>query len=204
MAASEPIAATRTTTQLLDALRDHSNEPAWGYVDSRYRPVIVGFARRLGLSDSDAEDVSQQTLTEFVTSFRAGKYSRGKGRLSSWILGIAHHLCLKVLRRRSAPTDPRSPAFDQPPDEQTLRLLWTRERDRVLLMRAFELLASESDADPKTLLAFELYALRGVPADQAAMQCGMSLDQLYVAKSRVSKRLRVVLDELTRAFEEDE
>ena len=65
------------------------------------------------------------------------------------------------------------------------------------------MMRDDSGTDDRTLRAFELVALRGVPAAQAGEQCSMSVDQVYVARSRVTKRLRVLVDELTAAFEED-
>jgi DNA-directed RNA polymerase specialized sigma24 family protein len=62
---------------------------------------------------------------------------------------------------------------------------------------------AESGVDERTMLAFELVALRGVPTGEAAHQCGMSTEQVYVAKSRVTKRLRQIVAQLTEAFEED-
>ncbi len=202
----QPIAstyATRTTTRLLDALHDRGNEPAWAQIDSRYRPVIAGLARRLGLSDADADEVSQRTLAEFVRAYRENKYDRSKGRLSSWILGIAHRTALKVHResRRAGPTDPS--LMEETPDEPTLRSIWADERDRAILSRAMDMLRDESSFDDRTLLAFELAAIRAVPAREAAAQCSMTVDQVYVARTRVTKRLRVVVEQLTSAFEED-
>lgn len=91
MASSESNLAQRTTTKLLDALRDYRNEPAWAEIDARYRSVIRGLARQLGLGECDAEEAAQQSLTEFVRAYRDGQYDRRKGRLSPWILEIAHH-----------------------------------------------------------------------------------------------------------------
>lgn len=198
------ILATRTTTGLLDALRDHSNEPAWAQIDSRYRPVIAGLARRLGLDDSSADEVSQQTLTEFVRAYRDGRYDRTKGRLSSWILGIAHHTALHLLRTNRRAAGVGSTVLEQVSDESTLRTIWTDERDRAILSRAMALLSEETSVDERTMLAFELAALRGVPAPEAAAQCGMSVEQVYVAKSRMTRRLRELVETMTQAFEEDE
>ncbi|CAG0961469.1 ECF RNA polymerase sigma factor RpoE [Phycisphaerales bacterium] len=203
MASPDSIHATRTTTKLLDALRDHANEPAWAHIDSRYRPVISGLARRLGLSDTDADEVAQQTLSEFVRAYRENRYDRSKGRLSSWILGIAHHTALRVLRNGNRDVHPGDTALGALPEEPGLRSIWMDERDRAILVRAMAMLRDESGVDDRTLRAFELVALRGVPAAEAAAQCGMTLDQAYVAKSRVTKRLREVVAELTAAFEED-
>ncbi|MBL8886328.1 MAG: sigma-70 family RNA polymerase sigma factor [Phycisphaerales bacterium] len=200
---SEALLATKTTTRLLDALLEPANEPAWAQIDGRYRPVIAGLARRLGLRDSDADEVAQQALSEFVRVYRAGRYDRNKGRLSSWILGIAHHTALRIARNNKKNLLPGATILSDAPDEQALRNIWTDERDRTILSRAMSMLRDESDVDDRTLQAFELVALRGVPAPEAAAQSGMSVEQVYVAKSRMTKKLREVVLQLTEAFEED-
>jgi RNA polymerase sigma-70 factor (ECF subfamily) len=198
-----PCPAVRTTTKLLDALRDHTDEPAWAHIDSRYRPVVTGLARRLGLSESDADEVAQQTLSEFVRAFREDRYDRTKGRLSSWILGIAHNTARRAVRDGHREALPGSTALSGVPDEAALRSIWTDERDRAILSRAIAILRDESSIDDRTFLAFDLSALRGVPPAAAADQCGMSVDQVYVARSRVTKRLRELAEQLTAAFEDD-
>lgn len=206
LANPDTIFATRTTTKLLDALRDQSNEPVWRHIDSRFRPVIAGLARRLGLRDADADEVAQHTLSEFVQAYRDGRYDRAKGRLSSWILGIAHHTTLKFLRsgkRERGVGGSDDDPVPEVPDETALRSIWTDERDRAILDRAMGMIRDESAMDDRTLTAFELVGLRGVPAPEAAVQCGMTVDQVYVAKSRVVRRLRELVAELTAAFEED-
>lgn len=204
MPAPEQQLANRTTTKLLDALQDHRNEPAWAQIDSRYRPVIRGLARHLGLSESDSEEVAQQTLSEFVRAYREGRYDRTKGRLSSWILGIAHHTTLKLIRSGKREHHPGATAMAEVADEHQLRNIWTDERDREILQRAMAVIRDESAMDDRTVQAFELVGLRGVPAQETASQCGMSVDQVYVARSRVTKRLRALVAEMTMAFEEDE
>lgn len=203
MSTNQPILATRTTTKLLDALNDHGNEPVWAHIDQRYRSVIAGLARRLGLTDADADDVAQQTLAEFVRCYRDGRYDRSKGRLSSWILGIAHHTTLRVIRRLESRGERLGTQLEDSLDEPRLRSIWTDERDRTILGRAMSMLRDESELDDRTLLAFELSSLRGVPVPETASQCGMTADQVYVARSRVTKRLRSLVEELTSAFEED-
>jgi RNA polymerase sigma-70 factor, ECF subfamily len=200
---SDSFVATRTTTRLLDALREPSNEPAWAHIDARYRAVIAGLARRLGLGEADAEEVAQQTLSEFVKAYRDGRYDREKGRLSSWILGIAHHHTLRMFRSGKREVTPGASQMTEAVDEKSLRSMWTDERDREIFSQALTLLRDATDIDDRTLQAFELVSLRAVPATAVAEQCGMSVEQVYVAKSRVTKRLRTVVEDLTRAFEED-
>lgn len=203
MASLDPHLAQRTTTSLLDALRDHANEPAWAQIDARFRPVIAGLARRLGLGQTDADEVAQQTLSEFVRAYREKRYDRSKGRLSSWILGIARNTALKMLREGKRAVAVGGTALAGVPDESELRTIWTDERDRAILYRALAMLRDESSLDDRTLLAFELFAIRGTTAEQTAAQAGISVDQVYVAKSRVTKKLRELVRTLTDAFEED-
>jgi RNA polymerase sigma-70 factor (ECF subfamily) len=200
------MSATRTTTSLLDALHDPGNEPVWTALDARYRPVVAGMARRLGLNPSDAEEVAQESMAQFSKAYAEGRYDRSKGRLSSWIIGIAHHTALKMLRSKNRPAEgggPDAADVGVPVDEHALRDIWNDERDRAILSRAMAMLRDQSGIDDRTILAFELVGIRGVPAEEAGAQCGMSVDQIYVAKSRVTRRLRNLVNELEAAYEED-
>lgn len=203
MAGTQVILATRTTTKLLDALKEPANEPVWAQMDARYRPVIAGLARRLGLNESDADETAQQSLVEFLCAYRDGRYDRSKGRLSSWILGIARHTALRVRKRRDAARGGEEDAMSDLPDEVALRPIWDEERDRAIIARALAQLRDQSAVDDRTLLAFELVALRGVPAAEVGQQCGMTVDQVYVAKSRLTKSLKELVKQMTEAFEED-
>src|SRR5882672_6361039 len=79
----------KTTTLLLAGLTDPANREIWREFDDRYRPVLQAFARRLGLADEDADEIAQDVLARFVERYRAGEYDRERGRLRSWIFGIA-------------------------------------------------------------------------------------------------------------------
>jgi hypothetical protein len=48
-----------TSNALLQALFDTHNGATWRLFDARYRPILLRFARRLGLSTDDAADVAQ-------------------------------------------------------------------------------------------------------------------------------------------------
>jgi len=194
---------TRTTTHLLDALREPGNERTWEELDTRYRPIIASLARRIGLGSSEAEDVAQHTLAEFVRVYREGRYEREKGRLSSWILGIARNTALTALRERAGRGGTPFDGAVAHVGEDSLRAIWEEEREREIVARALDLLRNDSSIEDRTLRAFELVALRGVPAGEVGVQCGMSTDQVYVARSRVTRRLRGMVRQLTDAYEAD-
>lgn len=199
-AASGPI----TTTVLLDSLKDPARDSVWVEFDARYRPILTAFGRQFGLNRADAEEVAQETLAEFLRAYREGKYDRTKGRLSSWIISIAQNRALMrrrslarraALRGDSALVDLRNPAH--------LTQVWRAEQERAIFARAWEALRATGRTSDRTLEAFELVAMRGVPSEAVAAQCGITIDEVYAAKNRVTTRLRELIEELTRAYEEE-
>ncbi len=194
-------ARTTTTTALLDALRVGDDAATWSTFIDRYTPILQAVARRLGLGDEDAADIAQQTLLEFVRDMRSGKYDRTRGRLRSWIVAIAEHRS-RDLRRRAQIRDRHASALPPlvPTDQPALEAMWDEEERRAIAAVAWQRVRDTSQLDERTLRAFELVALRSVPAPEAARECGMSVDHLYVAKHRVAARLRQEVEALEVVF----
>lgn len=195
---------TRTTTKLIEDLRDPDNAEAWTGFDARYRPILFGFARRLGFSADDAAEIAQQTLVEFVRCHREGRYQRGQGRLSAWLIGIARNIASNARRRQGVQRIDPGASIEAVADDETLTRAWNEERERSIFDEAISILRSTSRADPHTLQAFELFALRAVPAPEVAAQTGLSVDAVYVAKNRMTRRLRDIVAELSAAYGEDD
>lgn len=193
---------TRTTTALLDELARPGNEAVWREFDARFRPVLVGFGRRLGLGAEDAADAAQDALARFVKAYRAGQYERGRGRLSSWLLGIARNCILDSLRHGRRCARDGSRLADIPGDDELDRI-WRTEGERAILARAVAALHDETATDPKTIRAFELLAFQQLAPAQVAEDLAMTMNDVYLAKHRCLKRLRAIVGELTTAYEAD-
>ena len=198
------MSAHPTSTVLLESLKDPAQEAVWREFDARFRPLLTAFAVRLGLEAGEAEDVAQETLVEFVGAYRAGKYDRSRGRLSSWIISIARHRIShrRLAVGRAAGRRGESGLVDLS-DPARLTAVWEDEQRRLIIIRAMEVLRAGRTAEP-TLRAFDLVAVRGLPAEEAARECGMTVDEVYTAKNRVTKRLREIVAELTSAWREGE
>jgi RNA polymerase sigma factor (sigma-70 family) len=196
-----PMPQTITTTELLEGLKSSSHRTAWQTLDARMRPVIVGVTKRLGLTHDEAEEVAQATLAEVFEGYQKGRYERGKGRLRSWVVAIARNLAIDSLRRRGA-AGRAALAFPEVPDDARVSVIWEEEWNRFVAREALACLRREAYVDERTIRAFELFALSGVPADQAGLDCGMTAAQVYVAKNRVARRLREIVSELTAAYED--
>jgi len=192
-----------TTTQLLADLVDSTNDTVWREFDARYRPILVAFSIRLGLSECDAADVAQEALTRFVRGYRAGKYDRTRGRLHSWLIGIAHHCAADVMQKHARQRVRRGEsAIVQIEDrEDQLTMIWEGAFQRQLLQRALAQLKDESGADPESLHAFELLAVRGSTPESVSQALSISRDKVYLIKHRCLKRLRSIVSQLAQAYE---
>jgi RNA polymerase sigma factor (sigma-70 family) len=198
-----PMRTTMTSTILLEGLKRTANQTVWSdYVD-RYRPLILSYARRVGLADADAEDLAQQVLLTFADAYRAGRYDRSKGRLRSWLFGIAKTTLRNHNHRKGR--EPRVLAgttaenlIDQLPREGRLSEIWEDEWRQAVLHQC--LVEVGREVEPSTLRAFELFARKGWPAEQVAAELNMSENAVYGAKRRVLGRIRELLPQIGKIW----
>ncbi len=191
--------STVTSTALLEGLRDPANSLVWSDFYARYCPVLIAFARRLGLAEHDAQDAAQETLLAFATAYRAGKYKRDKGRLRTWLYGISSHKIRDIQRRGGrerviADTSDQTGLMDRIPDAHSMSELWEAEWQRVLLKACIEEVRSQ--VQPSSMQVFELTVVRKWPVDKVVSEVGLSRDAVLNARGRVLSRVRDVLQRM--------
>lgn len=196
-----PVGLTNTTTELLDGLHQQGNRAAWSEFDRRYRPILVGFLRRMGLDENDAGDVAQDTLICFVQDYRQNKYDRQSGRLRSWLIGIAR--CRLADRRRveRRRREMRGvSAIADLPGEAEAESIWEAEERRFIFEQAIGELRSTSRFNERTLEAFERVVLRHEPIETVSTQLELTPQEIYNAKNRVVERLREIVKRYEECF----
>ncbi len=162
---------------------------------ARYTPMLLSCARRIGLSEADAQDVVAATLVTFLEGYAAGKYDRGRGRLKAWLKGmlINHIRRLHEYRRVRVPQASRSglePAY-APAALDEFEAAFDREWELQKLAEAQQ--ALRRSVEPTTYQAFDLYALKGWTAQRVAEFLEISVNQVYVSKSRCVGKLRALM-----------
>ncbi len=191
-----------TNTSLLAGLRDRNNETCWSEFYGRYQPILVAFGRKLGLTETDALDAAQEALMAFASAYREGGYDRQKGRLRTWLMGIATHkvrdLQRKRCREKVVADNPESTAFlDKVPDDEQVSQVWDAEWQQTIVKRCLEEVRKQ--VKPRTMEAFELFALQGLSAEEVARRLDMTENAVWIAKNRVLSRMR----ELQKDYEEN-
>lgn len=189
---------TTTSTSLLAGLRQPENDALWTEFVGRYRPLLLRLAMRLGISEHDAEDIAQITLMEFATAYAAGRYDQTKGRLRSWLFGIAKNQILNWRRRSPAPAGEGldAAAADAPCPAHAVdgcgwERFWDQEWRNELLRQCLREVRAE--VEERTYEAFHRFAIAGRSADEVAAELGISRNAVYLAKRRILRRARELL-----------
>lgn len=64
----------------------------------RYAPLVYGLARRIVRDEGQAEDLVQEVFLRVWN--RPQVYDQGRGSFRAWLLSVAHHLAVDLIRRR--------------------------------------------------------------------------------------------------------
>ena len=192
-----------TSVILLAGLRASDNESVWRRFVGRYEPLLLAFSRRLGLGESDARDAVQETMLAFVRAWEEGGFDSAKGRLRSWLFGIAHCKVVDVHRRRARETvmSDRTGgtgflASIQSRDDA--KIAWDREWQQALLRACVSEVSRL--VKPRTFAAFEPDVLREWSTARVADHLGITENAVYIAKNRVISRIREIRPQLEEAW----
>ena len=169
-------------------------ENAWKDLTDLYRPLIIGRLNRQGVPASDLEDLSQDILLSVVKYLPSFEHSGSPGAFRSWLRTIVcsrtvdHWRGIDAGMQASGSSDAAA-ALQQIEDPNSdLNRRWDEEHDRYVLGCLLDLVAEEFE--PTTLNAFRRVTLDGASGAAAAKELGLTVPAVYMAKSRVLKRLR--------------
>jgi RNA polymerase sigma factor (sigma-70 family) len=184
--------APPTRPSLLLRVRDPADDRAWREFVDIYTPLVFGFARRRGLQDADAADVAQEVMRALARTMQRFEYRPDRGLFRSWLFTVTRSKFNNFLeaQRRHPPgtgrTSVREMIEAQPCREQDES--WDEEYQRHLLRWACDQVKAEFQ-EP-TWRAFWLTAVEGRSGKEVASVTGMSVGAVYIARSRVTARIR--------------
>lgn len=190
--------ATRLT--LLQQARGGSAQ-AWNELDLLYRPFIRGWYRAQGVPAADADDLTQDVLTTLSLELTDFEHSGRTGAFRAWLRGACLNRLLGHRRRERQRGRPVGGSDFQERLHQIEAAAsddWDRDHDRAVLRHLFARIAAEFE--PTTVEAFEQLVMEQRPVAAVAAALDMTTGAVYVAKSRVLRRLR---EEASRLIGDD-
>ncbi len=187
--------ASQTSLSLLERVRAH-DPAAWERLVRLYGPMVYGWCLRAGLQPADAADVGQEVFAAVARSIDGFRHDRQGDTFRGWLYVITRNkLCDRATVQVAVGTGGsdalrRLTALPAEPEDETGATGDAEEvnETKALCTRAIECVRGEFE--PRTWQAFWRAFVEGhAPADVAA-DLGISVNAVYLAKSRVLRRFR--------------
>jgi RNA polymerase sigma-70 factor (ECF subfamily) len=174
-----------TSVSLLERLGQAGDGGAWENFVRLYTPLLFCWARRLGLNDHDGADLVQDVLIVLVRKLPEFRYDPGRS-FRGWMRTVL----LNKWRDRHgrAPAPGSLDRGQEPAVPDGVEVLEEEEYRRFLAGRALRLM--QTDFEPATWQACWQTAVCGRPAAEVAAELGLTVNAVYLARSRVLTRLR--------------
>jgi RNA polymerase sigma factor (sigma-70 family) len=187
-----PDLAPETRPSLLLRLRDSGDTQAWNTFVAIYGPLVYGECRRRSLKHDDAEDVTQKVFTRVCSAIRNFDYEPARGSFRDWLGIIVRNEVFRFQRAMEEKTRGDSGLEDLPGAQPSPE--WSAAFHDHLLRAALD--RCRPHFEPSTWDAFQRVWLLSQQAGDVARELGQPVDWVYVAKSRVLKRLEQIVREL--------
>ena len=189
-----------TDDGLLDGIRSR-DEQAWQRFVDEYSPLIYVWCRRCDLQSADARDVSQQALQAVSRSIDTFSKSQCGSSFRGWLFTITRNQIRNYLTRTLRGPRPQGGTeiqirlMEEPDsiEEESLSAVSPGQPSPIQKI----LDSVRTGFDDRTWQCFWLVVMDGEPAVDVAEKLGMNPAAVRQAKYRVTKRLRLELEEFS-------
>jgi RNA polymerase sigma factor (sigma-70 family) len=206
-----------TRHSLLERIKDLGDDASWREFFELYWELIYNLARKTGLTDTEAQEVVQETLigvSKRIVGFKTGAEN---GSFKAWLLQQTRWRIADQFRKRDKFSIHGGSAVDNygptasDADEATgtatvnrigdpasleLDKAWDAEWEKHMLRLALERVKAQATA--KQFQMFDLHALQGLSAKETARALGASVVAIHMATSRLRRLLKREITRLER------
>lgn len=188
-----------TRASLLHRLRDWDDKSSWQEFFDIYWRLIYGLARKAGLSDAEAQDVVQETMTSVAKHMPTFRYDPAIGSFKAWLFKLTRWRIIGQWRKRG----PMAAHVSMPggtatgtealqniadPSGEALDRVWDAEWETNLLRAAVDRVKRR--LDPEKYQIFDFYVNKGWPPEKVAATFRISVGQVYLAKNRITAMIK--------------
>ena len=195
-----PLLETRSS--LIQRLKATINGESWEEFFHTYWELIYNVARRAGLSESDAQDIVQETILKVHNSLDRFEYNRKRGTFKGWLRTVTRSRLndfFKKQQRRPALNQPLEEAADElqnleDPEGPEIEKIWDEEWNRNLIQAALS--RTKKLSSPKQFQIFKCHYIDEWTVRETCRTLGVNAAQVYMAKQRVGKIFREAVETL--------
>jgi len=218
MASDEP-SSIQTRPSLLKRLASEDDAASWQEFYRVYGKLVRDFAIHAGLTDTEAEEVVQETAIAMARNLPDYHYDPKTCRFKTWLLNLTSWRIKDQLRKRrraeqvtsATPADAgarsmqddtaRTESIERVPDpaavdlEAVFEVQWRKN----LFAAALEQVKQKFSL--KQFQIFDLLVLKEWPAADVAKSLGVTLTNVYVTKHRIAAAVKKQTTRLEREME---
>jgi RNA polymerase sigma-70 factor (ECF subfamily) len=190
------LSATRRS--LVERLADGGDQRRWQEFFDTYWKLIYSAARQSGLTDTEAQEVVQETVITVAKNIDKLKYDPAIGSFKGWLLQITRWRIADQFRKREPGNVKRPRSLDdratatieRVPDSHVVDLdvLWETEWKENLFEAAIARVKKR--IEPKQFQIFDCYVRKEWSAQKVAERLRVNIGQVYLARHRVGALLK--------------
>jgi len=196
--------ATRKT--LIQKLKDWDDHASWEEFFRTYSGFVFKVACKAGLSETEANEVVQETFIRVAKNMRKKNFTRDGGSFKAWLMTQTRWRITDQFRNRKfhevhpGPGDSvdgrNTNSMDTIPDNSNhgFDSIWEREWMSSLTNMALQRLKAKVSALQYQI--FYCYVVKGWSVEEVRDKLGVTSAQVYLAKHRVGRIMRKELEYL--------
>ena len=204
--AKRPDELLPTRKSLLSRLKNSDDSTSWQDFFDIYSKLIYGVAMKTGLSDAEAKDVLQETVISVARNIKDFKYDPARS-FKAWLLQATRWKINDQFRKRLPVAKGPSLSSNQTAGTNTVDRIpsptgynldakwdteWRAHMQETALARV------RSKANAKHYQIFDAHVIKNWPVDKVTATLGVSQDQVYQIKKRITDLLRKEVARLER------
>lgn len=188
-----------TRRSLVSRLRNWEDNASWQEFFDTYWKLIYAVALKSGLSNTEAEDVVQETVLSIAKKMPSFVYDPARCSFKGWLMHVTRLRIIDQLRKRHPEASPLqsngdetgiSDPLERVPDPRgaALEEVWDEEWEQNLMRAALEGVKNKAKAEQYQI--FYMQMVQKISALEVARMLGMSLGKVYFACRAISKMVK--------------
>ena len=185
--------AYTTNHTLLQKMRD-GDETSWILFNKFYSPLIATRGKDYNLTSVEIDLLIQNVLVACFQEHVLKNYDKSKGHFRDYLRTITSRKAQDILDAR-----PKLKSIDNldseiMQDKDAFEAQWDAEWKEFITEKAMEELRESLDSND--IMAFEMYVNQGRSPEEVADIFGITVNQVYLLRSRIVKKLKTTITRL--------
>jgi len=191
-----------TRYSLLSRLQDWDDQESWKDFFDTYWRLIYAVAMKAGLSESEAQDVVQETVICVAKGIHKFKRDPARGTFKGWLRNLTRWRIADQFEKRAPargagaavmpeiPDEAHWPVLEEIPDPSSMDLesVWNAEWQSNLFEAAVERVKRRVKEEHYQI--FHLHVVKGWPVSKVARAFKVSSGQVYLIKHRIAALIK--------------